>query len=105
MIRIAKPDWEEVRQLACDIVNASSVDDAVLVASKKETLMSLLRGLEAKYGPCSKITATVADFTEETEVRRRLYQQALQQAKAEGDRAGERLILESIAEMPEGESG
>jgi len=102
-IRIAKPDWDQVHELACDIVNASGAEDSVLVASKTETLMIVLRELEVKYGPCSKIAATVADFTEEKEERPRLYQEALRLAKAEGDAEEERLILESIAEMLEDE--
>jgi hypothetical protein len=103
MIRIAKLDWDQVHELACDIANASGAGDSALVASKKATLMSLLIELEVRYGPCSKITATVADFTEEGEERPRLYQEALRLAKAEGDAEEERLILESIAEMLEDE--
>lgn len=97
--RIAKADWDRVHELACEIVNAFSVNDDVLAASKREALMSVLQELELKYGPCSTITATVADFTEEEGERSRLYQKALRQVKAEGDAEGERLILESIAEM------
>jgi hypothetical protein len=104
MIRIAKPDWDRVHELACDIVNASSAEDGVLTASKTEALMSVLSELEAKYGPCAKITATVADFTEEKDESPRLYQEALRLARAEGDAEEERLILESIAEMSEGEN-
>jgi hypothetical protein len=104
MIHIAKPDWDRVHELACDIVNALSIEDHVLVASKTEALMGVLGELEAKYGPCSKITATIADFTEEKDDRQRLYQEALQQAKAEGDLEEERLILESITEMSDEEN-
>jgi hypothetical protein len=98
MKRIDKADWDCVHELACDIVNASSQEDAVLGASKTEALMHLLGQLEVKYGVCSRITATYADYAEE-ERRPALYRAALEQAKAEGDTENEQLILESLSEL------
>ena len=97
---IAKFDWDRVHQLACEIANASSQEDEVLMDSRTEALMCVLNELEAKYGTCSKITATIADYAEE-ERRLLLYQQALRQAKSEGDAENEQLILNSLAEIPD----
>jgi hypothetical protein len=98
MKRIAKADWDRVHELACEIANATTQDDDVLADSKTEAMMCLLRELETKYGPCSRITATIADYTEE-HGQLSLYREALRQAKAEGDVENEKLILDSIAEI------
>jgi hypothetical protein len=98
MKRIAKADWDRVHELACEIANAASQDDDVLADSRTEALMCVLEELEAKYGVCSRITATIADYAEEGR-QRSLYQDALSQAKAEGDVENEKLILASLAEI------
>jgi hypothetical protein len=98
MKRIAKFEWDRVHQLACEIANASSQEDDVLADSKTETLMCVLKELEAKYGISSRITATIADYAEE-EKRLLLYHEALRQAKAEGYTENEQLILDSLAEI------
>jgi hypothetical protein len=95
---ITKADWDLIHELACEIANAASQEDAALTESKTEALMCLLHELEAKYGPCSRITATMADYTEKDR-RLALYQRALQQAKAECDTENESIILESLAEI------
>jgi hypothetical protein len=98
MKRIAKVDWDRVHELACEIANATSQDDDVLAESKTETLMCVLKELEAKYGVCSRITATIADYAEDGR-QLSLYREALSQAKAEGDVENEKLILDSLAEI------
>ena len=91
-------DWDRVHELACEIANASSQDDDMLAESKTEALMCVLKDLEAKYGVCSRITATIADYAEEGR-QLSLYRDALSQAKAEGDVENEKLILDSLAEI------
>jgi hypothetical protein len=98
MKRLAKADWDRVHELACEIANATTQDDDVLADSKTEAMMCLLKELEAKYGPCSRITATIADYSEEHR-QLSLYREALSQAKAEGDAENEKLILDSMAEI------
>ena len=98
MKQIAKVDWDRVHDLACDIANATSQDDDVLADSKTEALMCILKELEAKYGVCSRITATMADYAEEGR-QMSLYREALTQAKAEGDDENVKLILDSMAEI------
>ena len=98
MKQIAKGDWDRVHELACEIATASGQGDHVLSDSRTEELMGVLKELEAKYGTCSKITATIADYAEE-ERKLPLYREALQQAKVEGDIENERMILESLAEL------
>jgi hypothetical protein len=98
MKRIAKADWDRVQELAVEIANASGQDDQILSDSRTEALMGVLKELEAKYGSCSRISATVADYAEEDK-KPSLYREALRQAKAEGDAENERMILESIAEL------
>lgn len=104
MKRIAKVDWDHVHELACEIANTSSHDDDVLVESKTESLMCVLEELEAKYGICSQITATIADYAE-GDRQLALYREALSQAKAEGDVENEKLILDSLAEVGDEERG
>ena len=101
MQRIAKADWDRVHELACEIANASSQGDGVLAESKTEALFCVLKELEVKYGTCSRIAATVADYAEEDK-RLSLYRKALSQAKAEGDAENEKLILDSLAETSDG---
>ena len=98
MTRIAKADWDRVHELACEIANASSQEDDVLAESKTEALMCVLKELEAKYGVCSRITATVVDYAEE-DCQLSLYREALSQARAEGDVENEKLILDSLVEI------
>jgi hypothetical protein len=98
MKRIAKVDWDRVHELACEIANATGQDDDVLAESKTEALMCVLKELEGKYGVCSRITATIADYAEDDR-QLSLYREALSQAKAEGDVQNEKLILDSLAEI------
>jgi hypothetical protein len=102
MIHIAKSDWDCVHELACEIANATTQEDDVLTESKTEALMSLLKDLEAKYGTCSRITATVADYADEGR-RLSLYREALSQAKAEGDAENVKIVLESLVEIGDGQ--
>ena len=97
MIRIQKVDWDRVHELACEIVNASVQSDDILTESKTEALFYVLEELKLKYGPSSRITATIADYTEEN--REPIYQEALRQARLEGDKDNELIILESIQEL------
>lgn len=99
MTRIAKSDWDQVHELACDIANASAQDDEVLSDSRTSALIDCLAELEKKYGPCSRITATKADYAEGKSERTALYAEALMQARAEGDSENEALILESLQEI------
>jgi hypothetical protein len=91
-------DWDRVHELACEIANAASQEDDVLIESKTEALMCVLNALEVKYGPCSRITATIADYAEE-ERRPAIYRRALSQAKAEDDRENEKMILDSLGDI------
>jgi hypothetical protein len=97
MLRIPKVDWDQVHDPACEIANSSSQEDDVLTASKTEALLHLLKELQTKYGICSRITATIADYTEKNPEA--LYREALRQAKAEGDIENERLILDSLKDL------
>ncbi|MCW5556983.1 MAG: hypothetical protein KIT22_03975 [Verrucomicrobiae bacterium] len=97
MKAIAKADWNLVHELACEIANAAGVNDETLAASRQEELMRLLDDLQQKYGPCSRITATKADYTETNSEE--LYLEALRQAREEEDTENEKLILESLTEL------
>lgn len=97
MIIIAKSDWNRVHEIACDIANAAVAEDDILIDSKQEALMCILDELELKYGPCSRITATRADYTDSNP--KPLYQEALRQARKEGDSENEQMIIESLSEL------
>lgn len=98
MTQISNTDWDHVHELACEIANAITRSDDVVADSRTEALMEWLETLERKYGQCSKITATKADYAEET-MRMELYEKALNQARTEGDTENEKLIVESMMEM------
>jgi hypothetical protein len=62
---IARADWDRVHQLALDIVNASSLDDAPVGARAKGELLALLDELQERYGPLPSILATRADYLDD----------------------------------------
>ena len=87
-------DWDSVREIACEIANAAGDEDSALMESRTAALLALLAELEKKYGACSRITATIADYTEFG--RKELYEAALSQAIEEGDAENEAMIRESL---------
>ncbi len=93
---ISTDDWDLVHQAACDVVNASAIDDDVLSAHHTEGLFDLLSELETRYGRIPSILATRADFTDAPASAIALHEEALKVAK---DPASTRLSLQSLVQL------
>ncbi len=96
---IAKSDWDQVTELACEVVNASSMDDDILSQSKLSRLFDVLDSLEEKYGEHPSITATRGDFTEDATEALIHLQKALSLARFYQDEEEEAEILDSIENL------
>ena len=96
---ISDDDWKQVVERSHALVDASSIDDEVLIQAREQELFEVLDALERKYGPLPSLTATRADFTDETEERQRLLELAYQQAIDRDDRTNLLLVCESLAEL------
>jgi hypothetical protein len=69
-------EWNEVREAARSVVNATLADDAVLQASHFEQLRLVLADLRARYGELPILLETEADFTDAPACQLELYQRA-----------------------------
>jgi hypothetical protein len=94
--RIVKSDWDQVHELACDIVNAIAMDDEILSQSRRVSLLDLLNDLEQKYGEHPSIIATRGDFCENRDESMACFQKALKLARFYKDEIEEIEILDSI---------
>ena len=94
-----KQEWEAVHQSACDIVNALGMEDEVLAAHHTQCFFDSLDALDCPYGPSASLIATRADFTDDLNERRRLYEYALGLARRDDDEFEENEILQSLAEL------
>lgn len=99
--RIEKADWDRVTELACDVVDASAMEDEILKQSKLAGLFAFLDDLESKYGPHPSIIATRGDFTEDPLEALQYLQKALTLARYYDDRFEEEEILDSIENLKE----
>jgi len=97
--RIEKADWDRVHELACEIVNATSINDEILSDSKHQSLFYVFDDLESRYGRHPSIIATRGDFTEDPNEALALFQQALELARFYDDKAEEEEILDSIKNL------
>ena len=88
--------WSEVHQKACDLANASMMDDYVLVASHRVAMFNILDDLEREFGRQPATIATRADYVEDIDLKRQLLADALALARELGDKAEEAEILNSI---------
>ena len=98
---LIKKAWPRVHQKACDIVNASFMEDDVMVAVHKEGMFGLLDELEEEFGVHPETLATRADFVDDAAEKRRLFHEALLLARAHGDTSEEAEILDSLQSLDE----
>lgn len=96
MTEITQEAWSEVHQKACDIANASTMDDDVLVASHTAAMLDILDTLQRDFGRQPAIIATRADYVEGIESKRQLFAEALALARELGDKTEEAEILDSL---------
>jgi len=97
--RVLKSDWLSVVDAACEVTNAVMMEDPVLSASKRVSLMDLLDELQRKYGERAVITATRGDFLEDPVEAKICLERALDLARADGDSQEEIQILDSLKHL------
>jgi hypothetical protein len=91
---IVDDDWDRIRELAVDVVNASADgDDSV----ERTRLFEGLDRLEQVYGRLPSIVATRGDFTESPAERVELLREAFELATRRGDAINEVHIADSLA--------
>jgi hypothetical protein len=99
MTAITQEAWSEVHQKACDLANASMMNDDVLVASHREAMFDILDALQRKFGRQPAIIATRADYVEDIDSKRQLFADALALAREVGDQFEEAEILDSMQKL------
>lgn len=92
---ISSEDWNQVHELAVELVNAPD-DESEPV---RQRLFECLRRLTAKYGELPSILATHADYVDDPRESERLFLRAFDIAQARGDRAYIREISLSLADL------
>jgi hypothetical protein len=97
-MKISRQDWDRVTEKACDIANIKDEGDPMYEVHV-ESMMGLLVELDAKYGPQSQLLATRADYLENLNERRSVYQQALNLARKASDFGEIEEITHSINEV------
>ena len=96
---ITKDAWGRVLEKACDIANAATADDDVLLEVHTARMLELLDEMELEFGMHSKILDTRADYLEDPEQRRDLYLRALALARQADDSDEVDTILESLKNL------
>jgi hypothetical protein len=103
-------DWDQVHELAVEIVNASAEGDDAASDSASIRLRELLDQLQQKYGPLPSLLATRADYAERPADREYWLLAAYTEAAKLGDKRNQALVAESLAsfyieEQPDQEQG
>lgn len=96
---VPKSKWDHVHQLAVDIANAASQEDAVLSEARTEELHCYLQELRSCYGDLPSILGTQGDHTEDESARYDLYARGIAEARRIGDEKNLVILLESILEL------
>jgi hypothetical protein len=91
---IGDDDWDRIRELAVDVVNASADGDDSL---ERMRLFEGLDRLEQAYGRLPSIVATRGDFTESPAESVELLREAFELATRRGDVINEVYIADSLA--------
>jgi hypothetical protein len=91
---ISADDWEIVRDLAVDIVNAGTDGGRASALSK---LLIFLDALEQRYGALPSILATRADFIDDATARESLLNDAYSLARLQNDKTNALHISHSLA--------
>jgi len=96
---IARADWDRVHQLAVDIANASSVNEAQAGARATRELLAVLDELEERYGSLPSILATRADYLEDPRQQEQVLLQAHRLAQSRQDQRNLVWIASSLAAL------
>jgi hypothetical protein len=89
---ISKADWDRVRELAVDLLDAGDED-----SESRARLLEYLDQLEVKYGLLPSILATRADFVEDPRDAVPLLHAAYELAESRADRVNALYIAHSLA--------
>ena len=96
---ISDEDWNDVHELAVEIVNHSAVDDHAAEGRARALLVELLDRLDQKYGKRPSLLATRADYVESPNERERLLLSAFSEAERIKDSGNRMLVAESLASL------
>lgn len=92
---ISAEDWDQVHELAIQVVNAEEEDEE----QHRNRLFACLRDLISKYGELPSILATQADYVDEPQESERLFLRAFDLATAGHDAPNTRDIALSLANL------
>lgn len=99
MKNISKLAWDNVHAISCDVANAAMAGDVVLFDVHRTHMFTLLDELESEFGIHPIIMSTRADYMEDGQQRRRLYEAALKLARKCGNETEEIEILDSLTQL------
>ena len=99
---ITKEAWGRVLQAACDCANAAMADDDVLLEVHHNSMSEILDEMDAEFGEHACLLDTRADYLDNPDERRALYQRALALAEQGQDLDEIEMIRESLRELDEG---
>jgi GH25 family lysozyme M1 (1,4-beta-N-acetylmuramidase) len=92
-------DWDIIHDIAIEVVNASSMSDDILMASKNQRMLDQLAEFHKKYGDHPAILATIADYLDDENERKGMYLKALSIAKSQNDQDEIREIEDSLKDL------
>ena len=101
MKTITKAAWDRVIHKACDVANASVMEDEPMCEVYSEQMLEILDDLEEEFGVQSLILHTRADYLDDPLERRRLYMKALELAREEKDPDQVEVVLQSLRDLDE----
>jgi acetoin utilization deacetylase AcuC-like enzyme len=99
MKTISKEAWNRVIEKACDVANATQVEDDPMYEVHRQQMIEILDELEAEYGENSRIYDTRADYVDEPIESRRLRMKALELAKEQNDQDEIKIIQQSLRDL------
>ena len=101
MKTITKAAWDRVIEKACDVANATRIDDDPMYDVYREQMLEILDDLEVEFGTQSRILDTRADYIDDPLERRRLCTKALKLAREQEDQEEIEVVLQSLRDLEE----
>ncbi len=93
----ATAEWKELKELAVNATNAVLLDDEVLERHYCEEIRRIGNSMMALYGRSPVVLETLADFTPEVQVAKRLFEEAIQLIDHDGgDSTSPRMSLAEL---------
>jgi acetoin utilization deacetylase AcuC-like enzyme len=99
MKTISKEAWNRVIEKACDVANATQVEDDPMYEVHRQQMIEILDELEEEYGENSRIYDTRADYVDDPIESRRLCMKALELAKEKNDQDEIKIIQQSLRDL------